>query len=200
MRELAADGVTVLTLPLPFDQGPARSTACDTSSQGRSLTQRSGTSLTTLGRRTGPLSKAGERARSNWAAPRSSFHPEDLMRGSRSAPLPSSPPGAPARGRRGPVSRSGETDAAPPVASTAGAQGGATTVLVLEAASVSPWTPEASTAQEWSASPTAGCIRRQAIRAVASVLVEVQGSADALPVWFRSMHWRSGGTTQSACG
>lgn len=144
VREFAADGATVVIVPLHFDQGPARSTLCETSPQGRSLTRRPGTTLTTLGRRTGPPSNAGERARSDWAAPRSPFHSEDPMRGSRMAPLPSSPSGAPGRGRRGPLSQSGEADVAPPVASTAGAQGGATTVLVLEATSASPRTHEMS--------------------------------------------------------
>jgi hypothetical protein len=147
VRELAASGIAVVTLPLSFDQGPARSTAADASAQGRSLSQRSGTSLTILGPPAGPLPRAGERTSGDRAAPRSPFHPEDLMRGSRLAPPSSSPSGAPGRGWREPISRSGEMCVAPPVASTAGAQGGATTVLVLEAAPVSPWTPEASTAQ-----------------------------------------------------
>ncbi|GAB3943594.1 hypothetical protein GCM10029976_066440 [Kribbella albertanoniae] len=99
-------------------------------------------------RRTGSPSKAGERARSHWAAPRSPFHPEGPMRGSRSAPLLSSSPGALGRGQRDPVSLSGEAGAATPAASMTGAQDGATTVLVLEATSVSPWKPRASTAPE----------------------------------------------------
>jgi hypothetical protein len=195
VRELAAGGVAVMTVPLPFDQGPARSTACEASSRGRSLSRRSRTSLTILGRRTGPLSRAGERARSDWAAPRSPFHPEDLLRGSRSVPLASSPSGAPGRGRRGPGFQTGEAGVAAPVASAAGAQGGATTVLVFEASSVSSWAPEASTAQERSASPAAGCDRRQTFRAVGSSLAEAQGSGDALPVRLRPMRWRAGGTT-----
>jgi hypothetical protein len=138
VRELAEDGVTVVTVTSPFDQGPARSTTCETSPQGRSLSGKPGTSLSIVRRRTGLLSRAGELARSDWAAARSPFHPEDPMRGSRSAPLSLSPSGAPGRGQRGPVSRSGEAGAAPPVTSTAGAQGGAATVLVLEAAFVSP--------------------------------------------------------------
>jgi hypothetical protein len=52
---------------------------------------RLGTALTIRGRGGGPLSRAGERASSDWAAPRSPFHPEDLMRDPRSAPLSSSP-------------------------------------------------------------------------------------------------------------
>lgn len=142
VRELAVDGATVVTVPLHFDQGPARSTRCETSPQSRSLTRRSGTSPNATGRRIGPPSNAGERAGSDWAAPRSPFHPESQMRGSRTAPLPSSPSGAPGRGQRGPLPKSGETGVAPPVASTAGAQGGAATVLVRDATSVSPRTPE----------------------------------------------------------
>jgi hypothetical protein len=138
VRELAVDGATVVTLPLHFDQGPARATLCETSPRGRSLTRRPGTSLTTVGRRTGPPPNPGERARSNWAVPRSPFHSENPMRGSRVAPLPSSPSGALGRGQRELLPQSGETGVAPPVASTAGARGGATTVLVLEATSVSP--------------------------------------------------------------
>ncbi|MFB6725572.1 hypothetical protein ACFCV3_35705 [Kribbella sp. NPDC056345] len=138
VRELAEEGVTVVTVPSPFDQGPARSTACETSPQGRSLSGRPGTSLTVVRRRTGLLSRAGELACSDWAVARSPFHPEDPMRGSRSAPLPPSLSDAPGRGQQGLIPRSGEAGAAAPVASTAGARGGATSVLALEAASVSP--------------------------------------------------------------
>ena len=98
---------TFVTVPLLFDQEPARSTTCGASSRGRSLSQRSGTSLTRFWRRSGSLPRAGERARSDWAAPRSPFHPEALVRGSRSAPLPSSSSAAPRRGRCGPISRGG---------------------------------------------------------------------------------------------
>jgi hypothetical protein len=202
VRELAAGGVAVVTVPLPFDQGPTRSTACEASSRGRSLSRRSRTSLTLLGRRTGPLSRAGERARSDWAAPRSPFHFEDLLRGSRSALLASSPSGAPRRGRREPGFRTGETGAAAPVASVAGAQGGATTVLLPEAPSVSSWAPEASIAQERSASPAAGCGRRQTLRAVGSALAEVQGFADPTPgpELGNYLLRAADSTTQRACG
>lgn len=92
--------VEVLVLPQPsFSQGPVRSTACNTSSQNRPLSRRPGALLTTLGRRAGTPTKAGERVRSNRAASRSPIHPEDPLRGSRLAPLP---PDAPARGQREP--------------------------------------------------------------------------------------------------
>ncbi|MFC0627470.1 hypothetical protein [Kribbella deserti] len=88
VAEFTDAGVAIAVADPSFDQGPARSTACDSSSQNRPLSRSPGVLLTTLRQRAGTPSKAGERARSRRAAPRSPIHPEKPMRASRAASLP----------------------------------------------------------------------------------------------------------------
>ncbi|MFC0622783.1 hypothetical protein [Kribbella deserti] len=99
VAEFTDAGVAIAVADPSFDQGLARSIACDSSSQSRPLSRSPGALLTTLRQRVGTPIKARERTRSRRTASRSSIHSESLMRGSRLAPLPSE---APARGQREP--------------------------------------------------------------------------------------------------